>query len=921
MTESVPTTGVVVSHTHWDRAWYMPFQVFRMRLVRLIDRLLELYDRDPEFRSFLLDGQMLPVEDYLEVRPERRADLERLVRAGRLFVGPWYALADEYLVSPEALVRNLLLGTRLAEQMGGANPGPGANPVPGAMREGYVPDAFGHIAQLPQILRGFGIRSALFARGMGDEGEALGDQFWWEAPDGTRVLAVHLRQSYGNAATLGYWLKGGDISAVEFDLDLAVEDLRQATALAAEHSHARSLLLLNGTDHTEAQPELPQILDAAKARVPGVHFEHGDLPGYVRRVLEEAGERLPTFRGEFNRGRYNNHLQGVYSSRVYLNQANERAQTLLECYAEPLATWAWLLGGGGYPRAFLDLAWRMLLQNHPHDDICGCSTDVVHRENVLRFEQVMQVGTVLARDAFRALAHHVDRTAQPGTPFLIYNPVPWLRSEVAEVDLFFEHDDPLSADLNLATADGRSMACQILEEERLTRLEVGKVERLCRVRAAVQLDVLPAGGYRVYYALPGTPADPPEPADPVQLLPNGMENRHVRVEIGPDGTLDLFHKAAGRRYSGLGALVDEEDAGDEYDYSPCPNPATISTRGQPAAVRLIEAGPLQAAYEIAHELLLPEALAPDRQQRSANRVACLVTTRVTLRSGSARVDLRTTVDNRARDHRLRVLLPAGIETAVAAAHGHWDVVERAVDLPAGEGWIQPPSSTAHQRYFVDLSDGAAGLAVLNRGLAEYEAVREREGVTLALTLLRCVGHLSRGDLLTRRGHAGPPLPTPEAQCPGVHVFEYALLPHVADWRTVYREACAWRAPVAVMRGTEIEGWLPAAADLAEWEMERGRIRPVDLAGDLPGQASFLALEPAPLALSAVKQSEDGQGVVVRFYNPSPEPLHGTLSFSWPVREAWQVTLEEKVVGQVEVDAGRVCLQVGGNEVRTIKLLR
>ncbi|MGD8516498.1 MAG: hypothetical protein PVG54_05965, partial [Anaerolineae bacterium] len=186
-----PIRAILVSHTHWDRAWYVPFQVYRVRLVRLIDRLLDLLAREPDFRCFTLDGQMLPVIDYLEVRPERRADLERLVRAGRLSVGPWYVLPDEYLVSPEALIRNLMLGLRLAQGLGAV------------MREGYAPDAFGHIGQLPQILQGCGIGSAVFWRGLGDEGEELGNEFWWQAPDGSRVLAIHLREGYGNMAKMG----------------------------------------------------------------------------------------------------------------------------------------------------------------------------------------------------------------------------------------------------------------------------------------------------------------------------------------------------------------------------------------------------------------------------------------------------------------------------------------------------------------------------------------------------------------------------------------------------------------------------------------------------------------------------------------------------------------------------------------------
>ncbi len=148
--------AVVISHTHWDRAWYVPFQQFRVALVKLVDQVLGLLDSDPAFRCFMLDGQTIVLEDYLEVRPDRRDTIVHHVRAGRLQIGPWYVLADEFLVSPESLVRNLQVGRAMARDLGGS------------LDEGYVPDAFGHIAQLPQILRGFGIDSAFLWRGLGD---------------------------------------------------------------------------------------------------------------------------------------------------------------------------------------------------------------------------------------------------------------------------------------------------------------------------------------------------------------------------------------------------------------------------------------------------------------------------------------------------------------------------------------------------------------------------------------------------------------------------------------------------------------------------------------------------------------------------------------------------------------------------------
>ncbi|MFW6096720.1 MAG: alpha-mannosidase [Chloroflexota bacterium] len=897
------TDAVLVSTTHWDRAWYQPFQVFRLRLVRLLDRLLDILQEDPAFHSFMLDGQMLPLEDYLEIRPQRRGQIEQLVQQGRLIVGPWYVLADEYLVSPESLIRNLQIGIQQAQALGGV------------MCEGYVPDSFGHVSQLPQILRGFGIESALFWRGVGQEGERLGVEFWWEAPDGSRVLAINLRDGYHNAGNLGYPMRWGDPGGVQFDMDLAYRRLREAVDFMAPLSRSGTVLLLNGVDHAEAEARVPQIVRAANNALDDVHIEHGTLSDYIARV-RAVGDDLPSFRGEFNRDQYAHNLQGVYSSRMYLQQANEQAQTSLECYAEPLSAWAWLLGND-YPDAFLSLAWRKLLQNHPHDDICGCSVDAVHREDMARFDEVKQLGGEIAKQGLRDVTRRIDRSAQDGVPFIFYNPFARPRRETVEVDLTFDPPHAVAGDFHLVDATGRPVPSQLLEQETIVEAKVGQNNPVRRARLAVSLDALPACGYRVLYARSGPQPQQPAIDEPVRLLADGagMENGLLRVEIASDGALNVLDKRHGRRYEGLAFFVDDEDAGDEYDYSPARHPQRISSQGTPANVRLLHEGPLQVTYEINQELALPVSLSADRQRRSSERVACPLRTRVTLRRSAARLDLQTTVENRARDHRLRVCFPTHIQTGEAHADGHFDVLARPIEAWAGDGH---PVPTRHQRYFVDVSDGEQGLAIFNRGLAEVEILPDEGRNTIALTLLRCVGDLSRGDLRTRPEQAGPAVPTPEAQCLGRHTFEYAIVPHTGDWRAVYGAAYAYRAPVVAHPGAEQVGYLPSAAEREAWPPHRLAI--ANLEGDLPGEQSFLSLEPPPLMLSAVKQSEDGGRLIVRFYNPTAEEIDGALRTFAPIRSAQVVNLDEEPQQKLAVsDERAVRLVVGAGQVQTVAL--
>ena len=193
--------GILVSETHWDREWYLSFQEFRKWLVKLIDDLLDNLPKHPEFKSFMLDGQTIVLEDYLEIRPERKADLQKFIQQQRIYIGPFYVLADEFLESGEGMIRNLLLGHKISEQYG-------VKP----MKVGYVPDTFGHIWQLPQILDGFSIHSMYYFRGyppvFGNHEEIKGKndttplEHYYMSPDGTKALTLHHITGYGNAANI-----------------------------------------------------------------------------------------------------------------------------------------------------------------------------------------------------------------------------------------------------------------------------------------------------------------------------------------------------------------------------------------------------------------------------------------------------------------------------------------------------------------------------------------------------------------------------------------------------------------------------------------------------------------------------------------------------------------------------------------------
>ncbi|MCD5408291.1 glycosyl hydrolase-related protein [Candidatus Bipolaricaulota bacterium] len=883
---------IVVSHTHWDREWYLTFEEFRYRLVQAMDGLLQIFQEQPDY-LFMLDGQVIPLLDYLAIRPEKEAELRELVRAGRLLIGPWYIQPDEFLASGEALIRNLMLGHRLAQRFGGV------------MKDGYVPDCFGHIAQLPQILRGFGIDTAFLTRGADLATEGAGhSEFLWQAPDGSRVLAHVMEAGYCAGALLTPNLHAPSTLHQELiQRELLGQDEPPLVTLFRffqARSSAGVVLIPNGCDHLAPQPDILEVLRALNEQVPGVHLRQGTLAEFAQ-LVRDASPDLAVIEGELRAGRRHPILSGVYSARMYLKQRNAALETLLERYAEPLAAFAHLLGRDFTP--FLWAAWELVLQNQAHDSICGTSVDPVHREMLVRYQRAEAIARQVIGDALRTIGEQMAAPPAPetGIPILVFNPCPWPRREEVVVEVEPspegkksrpEEGNPNQASWTLLDPAGQAVPFAVLGERLGSEGVLQGARHVRKLLLAFQAD-LPPLGIKLYRLVPGKA--PEEKPDSPVVDEHTLENEFYRVWVGPDGTISVLDKEIGRTYRGLCFLEDSGDAGDEYNYSPPARQEVITSQGGKAKVRVAERLPWKGTLRVDLVLRLPQGLTEDRLARSPERVDCPVTLLVSLQRGVKRVDVAIEVENNARDHRLRVGFPLGFRAEHSFAEDAFWVIRRPIRPPAGEGWVEAPPTTHPQKSFLAVEEGEGGLAVLNRGLPEYEVTEEG---TIFVTLLRGVGWLSRDDLTTRRDHAGPPYETPEAQCLGRHRFELSLCPYRGTWEEarVWEAAHAFRAPPL---GVQLKG-------LGQ--------------GDIPEEVSFLSVEPAGLVVSAVKVAEQGDGIIVRLYNPTRRPLAGEIRIPWEVNQAELVDLNEEPQGAIAATSPHaVPISVGSGEIKTVKL--
>ncbi|WP_053847120.1 glycoside hydrolase family 38 C-terminal domain-containing protein [Streptomyces sp. NRRL B-24085] len=824
----MPDSAVFVPHFHWDREWYEPFQVFRHRLVQALDTVLETAEADPDFR-FTVDGQMAAVEDYLEMRPENRDRLAALVRAGRLAVGPWLILLDEFLCSGETIVRNLQMGWAAADRLGGAMP------------VGYLPDMFGHIAQMPQILARAGIEHAALWRGV--PGTVDGHAFRWRAPDGSEVRTEFLFDGYDN---------GLDVLLVPDRIGSA---LGEYAGMTAERWGSDPVLAMAGTDHHAPDPRLASWL--RRAAQEGRAITVATLDEYIREHARDEVTAVVT--GELRSHVRGNILPGVLSVRLGLKQRMALAERTVD-HAERMN----VMCSAQDDSPFLALAWHKIIESTAHDSVVGSGTDETCDQVAARLAEAAQAARAVRDAALAAPAALV-----PVDGHLVANPLTSARSALVEVDVVAPAE---GAVLIARSADGSAQPVQlvseaptVLSDERMDASDLERVLRrihrrelfgrlidhyeltphslvfhlaevptsgpfdlmvlrrevaaaaaahpgewrvrtLTEARASALVPVqVPALGLTSFRVEAGEPSAAPDmPAAPATATSRTLSNGLVEVEVAADGTLDVTGPDGTVLY-GVGRLVDCGDRGDSYNYAPPAADVLVSEPVQ-VAVDLVESGPLRARVRVTRLYAWPAGLSSDRDVRSEQTVRTPVEMLVEVRAGEPFVRVSTSFLNRSADHRLRLHVPLPEPVDTSAAAGQFAVTDRG--LTAEGGWGEYPLPTFPASSFV--SAGAA--TVLLDHSSEYELVQE--GSALAITLLRAIGSISVNIHPLRDEPAASEIPTPGAQELGMRIeHRFAVVPSAAGWQEARAVALAeeFRNEVLVTRGTGPgHGQLPPA---------------------------------------------------------------------------------------------------------------
>ncbi len=828
-------TAHIISHTHWDREWYLNSKYTNEWLIPFFNNLFKMFEKEPDY-IFVLDGQMAMVEDYFEELDKHKYNvnvykrkIRKYVQQDRLFIGPYYLQPDWQLLSDESLVRNLLYGIQAAKELGGA------------MRVGWMLDNFGQISQTSQIHDQFNLEGLFVWRGVEMDPTDVQSEFYWKSPDGTSIPSIYLLDSYRNVMRLAEY---SDI------MKERVYDEVEKLDPFATTSH---VLLMNGYDQEMVPDDIQPYISDGKMDTDEFRIIQSNPEKYIRDVMSEEPQ-LKTLEGALYSGRFISVFPGVMSARMYLKLQNDDQQKALEKRVEPLATLVWALGGE-YEKTQIKEAWKTLLKNHPHDSICGVSIDDVHTDMENRSRVVNQLTQSLTEQKLKELCSLIDTSDCADEEVkIVFNPLMQTRSE----NVSFENGDFYVKDI-------------------------------------------PAMGYKIVEE-----SDVSE--DKIEVDELWISNSQIIVDFNSNGSFNILYKKTGKQYLNLGLIEDRADTGDEYNYSYPDKDVIITSENCDAEIDIVERSKTKVVIRTKVVMDLPESDANGHTTRSTVMRKLPIISYYTIEVDSPIVKCKTVLRNTVKDHLMRVLFQTAVDTDFAFAGSPFDVVKRPITIEDYDESSIPedvkkviigareakPNTIFLNREFVDLNDGNNGLAVLSKGMPEYQVI---EKDTVALTLFRSVGWIAK-EINSRIGDAGPEIFTPDAQCLREMQFEYAVYPHKGDTEA------AQVVNVSNKYNTDL---ICATTDKHEGKLKNSN-------------SYFTAKDSNGLSkITALKRSEDGKSIIIRGYNSGESATQMEISSSFILSTAALTNLLEETQDEIVITDNSMSFSVGAKKIFNVRL--
>ena len=884
----------IIPHTHWDREWYFTTSRSKIYSLNHFKEIFDVLENNKNFSHFLLDAQLSIIDDYLEFHPYDENRIKKLVTEGKLIIGPWYTQTDQMVISGESIIRNLYYGIERAKDFGAY------------MKTGYMPDSFGQSAQMPQLLNGFNIKYNTFKRGLGDSHYPK-NEFYWESPDGSRVFNMYLDR-YGNFV---YFTSEAD------SLNNLMTKLKEETD---RRSLIGTLTLYNGEDQRPIRKNLPEIVEKLNELNPDSNFYISTIDNVMEKA-ENNGFHYDTVKGEMTSGQFSRVHKSIYSTRADLKIKNNKNENLIVNISEPLSSIAYK-SGFEYENRVFEQAWKLMAENAAHDSIGMCNSDETNNSIEYRNDTVKSLMDNLNDLKMREIGSAIPE--KDIFQFQVYNFLPYRRSGVLKAEIFTPFTD-----IEIYDTDGTVYESKVLKSEKLEeriknkmKSEVGfntndnprwikENAEIYKTELLIYLkDTLPLG-YRTLFMRKKESADK---VYECSTEVNEIENDLLNIRIQKNGSIIIKDKKNNLEKEGFLIFEDSGDAGDTYDYSEPYSDRILTSENSEIEILETEKNSLLNKIKYSVKMNIPYNLTSREQEQDNIQIEFFVTLSLEKDSSLVKVDIE--VENRAIEHRVRVLFRTGIESVESIADQQFGTIRRPVYLSEVEnwrenGWNEKPRTIEPMQSFVSLANDHENVSIITDCVREYQITGEKFD-TIALTLFRSTPEMGKAELKDRPGRASGMAnwETPDANLLKNLKFNFSISIGKNEYSIskISNISKEYLTPFYYYQAAEFKN-----VDIF-FLMNKPEIQ------DVPFDYSIFSSENRNCILSTVKKAEKENALIIRVYNPDDKKSTDfDIIYHYDIKNTSLVKFdEETVMDNVEFSFDKKEINI--SEVKTCQAL-
>ena len=860
----------IIPHTHWDREWYFTTSRSKIYSLNHFKEIFDVLENNKNFSHFLLDAQLSIIDDYLEFHPYDENRIKKLVTEGKLIIGPWYTQTDQMVISGESIIRNLYYGIERAKDFGAY------------MKTGYMPDSFGQSAQMPQLLNGFNIKYNTFKRGLGDSHYPK-NEFYWESPDGSRVFNMYLDR-YGNFV---YFTSEAD------SLNNLMTKLKEETD---RRSLIGTLTLYNGEDQRPVRKNLPEIVEKLNELNPDSNFYISTIDNVMEKA-ENNGFHYDTVKGEMTSGQFSRVHKSIYSTRADLKIKNNKNENLIVNISEPLSSIAYK-SGFEYENRVFEQAWKLMAENAAHDSIGMCNSDETNNSIEYRNDTVKSLMDNLNDLKMREIGSAIPE--KDIFQFQVYNFLPYRRSGVLKAEIFTPFTD-----IEIYDTDGTIYESKVLKSEKIEeriknkmKSEVGfntndnprwikENAEIYKTELLIYLkDTLPLG-YRTLFMRKKESADK---VYEYSTEVNEIENDLLNIRIQKNGSIIIKDKKNNLEKEGFLIFEDSGDAGDTYDYSEPYSDRILTSENSEIEILETEKNSLLNKIKYSVKMNIPYNLTSREQEQDNIQIEFFVTLSLEKNSSLVKVDIE--VENKAIEHRVRVLFRTGIESVESIADQQFGTIRRPVYLSEVEnwrenGWNEKPRTIEPMQSFVSLANDHENVSIITDCVREYQITGEKFD-TIALTLFRSTPEMGKAELKDRPGRASGMAnwETPDANLLKNLKFNFSISIGKNEYSIskISNISKEYLTPFYYYQAAEFKN-----VDIF-FLMNKPEIQ------DVPFDYSIFSSENRNCILSTVKKAEKENALIIRVYNPDDKKSTDfDIIYHYDIKNTSLVKFDEETV--------------------------